>query len=73
MLILLLMFLTLVVSFLIIVYFLPTIIAVHRQHHNRVAIFVLNLLFGWSFVGWGIALVWSVTRVFPIRNKIIYA
>jgi hypothetical protein len=42
-------------------YFLPTIIAIARNHHNGAAICVLNLLLGWTFVGWVIALVWSFT------------
>jgi len=33
-----------------------------RRHHNRVAIFALNLLAGWTAVGWIIALVWALTR-----------
>jgi Superinfection immunity protein len=42
-------------------YFLPTIVAVLRKKKNAVAIGVLNGFFGWSFVGWVIALVWAVT------------
>ena len=41
-------------------YFLPTIIASIRGKRNGCAIFVLNLLLGWTFVGWVIALVWSI-------------
>jgi len=44
-------------------YFLPTMIALARQHHNGLAIFVLNLLLGWTFLGWVIALIWSFTVV----------
>ena len=42
------------------IYFLPTYIARKRSHKNFAAIFALNLLTGWSFVGWVIALVWSL-------------
>lgn len=42
-------------------YFLPAIIAFGRKHNSRVAILVLNLLLGWSVLGWIIALVWSLT------------
>ena len=45
-----------VVSFL---YFLPTIIARHKA--NALAIFVFNLFFGWSGIGWIAALVWACT------------
>ncbi len=42
-------------------YFVPIAIAMFRGHGNCGAIFVLNLLLGWTFIGWVIALVWSVT------------
>jgi hypothetical protein len=43
-------------------YFLPTIIAIARKQPNALAIFLLNFFLGWTFVGWVVALVWSVTR-----------
>ena len=43
-------------------YFLPFLIAHVREHHNKWAIFVLNLLLGWSFIGWAVALVWAFTQ-----------
>lgn len=42
-------------------YLLPTFVAGCRGHHNTMAIFVLNLLLGWTFVGFVAALCWSVT------------
>ena len=47
-------------------YFLPWIIAWRRNHHNTLAIFVLNLLCGWTVVGWVAALVWAVTASVPV-------
>jgi len=44
------------------VYFLPTLIAFLRRHKNKLAIFFLNILLGWTGIGWAIALVWSVTK-----------
>jgi hypothetical protein len=44
-------------------YFLPWLIALARSHHNAGAIFVFNLLLGWTMLGWVIALVWSMTSV----------
>lgn len=38
-------------------YFLPTIIGALRRKQNLVGIFLLNLLLGWTLVGWIIALV----------------
>jgi len=40
-------------------YFAPTIIAGSRDAKHGVAIFALNLLLGWTFVGWAAALVWA--------------
>ena len=40
-------------------YFLPIIIAAIRGHNNCLSIFILNLLLGWTFVGWVVALIWA--------------
>lgn len=42
------------------VYLLPAILAFKKGHPNRVGIFVLNLLAGWSVIGWALALVWCL-------------
>jgi T4 superinfection immunity protein len=44
-------------------YFLPAINAGVRGHQNSGAIFALNLLLGWTALGWIVALVWSLTAV----------
>jgi hypothetical protein len=36
-------------------------VAASRKHNNEGAIFVLNLLLGWTFLGWVIALIWAPT------------
>lgn len=38
-------------------YFLPTLIS--RRKRNATAIFWLNLLAGWTFIGWIAALIWA--------------
>lgn len=43
-----------------IAYFLPSIIALCRKHHNLAGLIVLNLLTGWTVVGWIWSLVWSL-------------
>jgi hypothetical protein len=43
------------------VLFTPSLVAYHRGHPNAMAIFALNLLLGWTFVGWVVALVWALT------------
>jgi hypothetical protein len=42
-----------------VLYFFPTLIG--RKKRNAGAIFVLNLLLGWTLIGWIIALVWAFT------------
>lgn len=37
-------------------YFIPTIVA-HRTRHHFLLVFLINLFFGWSLLGWVIALV----------------
>jgi hypothetical protein len=44
-------------------YFLPSLIAGNRAHHQSIAIFVLNLVFGWTFIGWIASFIWAVTAV----------
>jgi Superinfection immunity protein len=50
------------ISFSLALLFLPTLVAKFRRHPNVFPIFLVNLFFGWSFVGWVIALVWACTR-----------
>ena len=45
----------------IVLYFLPTIIAMNRKKRNIDAIMILNLFLGWTFIGWVVALVWACT------------
>lgn len=44
-------------------YWIPWGVALMRGHHQTFAIFVLNFLAGWTFIGWIAALVWACTRV----------
>lgn len=43
-------------------YFAPLIIAVARKKSNVVAIGALNVLLGWSLIGWVVALVWALSN-----------
>jgi hypothetical protein len=47
-------------------YFLPTILARHKA--DFMGIFLVNLLAGWTVVGWFVALVWacSTERYVPV-------
>ncbi len=41
------------------VYFLPTIVAVHRGH-GLAGILLLNLFLGWTGIGWLAMLLWAL-------------
>jgi hypothetical protein len=43
-------------------YFFPTIVAISRKKKNQEAIFIINFVLGWTFIGWIIALVWAVKK-----------
>lgn len=45
------------------IYLTPTVIAVVRKHQDMAAIVALNILVGWTFLGWVASLVWSLTEV----------
>lgn len=42
------------------VYFIPSVVAFLRTHRSKVAILTLNILLGWSGIGWIVALVWAL-------------
>jgi hypothetical protein len=48
---------------LLVLYFVPTAVAVHRAHHQLSAILIINLFLGWTFLGWVIALAMAFTAV----------
>lgn len=50
-------------------YLIPAVIAFLRGHQSKWAIAVLNILFGWTFIGWAIALIWSLTGVRPAEPR----
>jgi hypothetical protein len=56
---LLLLFLGVSITF----YFIPTFVALERDHHQLWPILALNLFLGWTVVGWIAALIWSVTAM----------
>ena len=46
---------TLFLLFMAFIYFLPTIIALSRGNPQSGAVFAVNLIFGWTFIGWFVA------------------
>jgi len=58
----------------ILLYFLPSIIALLRQHHQKGAVFAINLLLGWTLIGWAVslAMAMSAKRQSPVVvNQIV--
>jgi Superinfection immunity protein len=53
--------------FSVLLYFLPTLIA--RDKPDLLAIFLVNLLLGWTVIGWFVALIWAsaAERYTPVR------
>ncbi len=40
-------------------YFIPTMVALTRRHHNAMPIFLTNLYLGITFLGWVVSLIWA--------------
>lgn len=47
-------------------YFLPTIIACHYDAENKERIFFLNLVTGWTCLGWILALFWALLEQYDV-------
>ena len=41
------------------VYFLPTLLAFGRKMRYRLPLFVVNIFFGWTFIGWVFCMAWA--------------
>ena len=50
------------VGLVILAYLLPSFVALQRKHVNTTAICVLNILVGWSLIGWVAVLVWALVN-----------
>lgn len=42
-------------------YFLPSVVAFSRHHHQAGAVFAINLLLGWTLIGWAVALAMALS------------
>ena len=49
--------------FVFILYIIPMFIALKRNHPHRFQIGCLNIFLGWTFLGWVICLIWSMSDV----------
>ena len=52
--------LVVIVLALIALHFLPGIIASRRHHPIALAIWLVNIFFGWTGIGWLITLIWAL-------------
>jgi hypothetical protein len=43
------------------IYAAPTIVANVRGHRNKGSIIATNILLGWTFIGWCVALIWALS------------
>lgn len=43
------------------VYFIPTIVAFARHHHQAGAVLAINFLLGWTLIGWAVALAMAMS------------
>jgi hypothetical protein len=55
------------------IYILPTIVAFRRDHPNRWIILVINVAFGGTILGWGIALAWALRPLTGLAPQIAAA
>jgi Superinfection immunity protein len=44
-----------------VLYLLPTIIVLARRKKNVLGPILVNVLLGWTFIGWIVALIWALT------------
>jgi hypothetical protein len=52
-----------------VMYFLPSIIALARSKRDLLAIFLLNFFLGWSVIGWIVSLVWAAKNDAPMMVR----
>ena len=55
-----------VVALVITFYFIPTVIAWQKDHDSLITIFFVNLLFGWTILGWLAAVIWAAVQSKPV-------
>ncbi len=51
-------------------YYLPAVIAKQRDANNVGVIFRINLLFGWTVLGWIAAFIWAILEPPKIRETV---
>lgn len=69
----LVVFILVLICLLLALIFLPTIVAFHYNVENKTWIFLVNLIAGWTGLGWVLALYWALlelddSHIFSIRS-----
>ena len=49
-----------------IIYMLPTLIAYARDIPSRAALTVVNIVFGWTLIGWLVCFLWATLAETPV-------
>ena len=49
------------VFFALLFYFMPGIVAVYRKKESATAMMFMNLVFGWTFIGWAAVFIWALS------------
>jgi hypothetical protein len=52
-------------------HFLPSFFAFARQHPFRVPILLLNILLGWTVIGWVLLFLWAISEPPPKRRRVV--
>jgi hypothetical protein len=55
--------------FLTLLYFMPTIVG--HKHRNVLSIFLVNFFFGWTVIGWIVAMIWACSADAPQQVLVI--
>jgi hypothetical protein len=53
-------------GFPLVMYFLPSLIALARSKRDLLSIFLLNFFLGWTMIGWVVALIWAAKHDAPV-------
>ena len=57
-------------ALIIVIYFVPALIAKLRDTENVEAILLVNLVFGWTMLGWIAALIWAIVETLKVKSAI---
>ena len=50
-------------------YLIPTFIVLTRQRDQRLKLFLVNLLTGWTLIGWMVAFIWAISLPWDFGNR----